>query len=467
MLQDFVCQEIIKNLPFSLTEEQHRLIQLLSTFVCADSKRKTFVLKGYAGTGKTSIVSSLVKTLQKYHQSFVLMAPTGRAAKVFSAYSGATAYSIHKKIYRQKSLADSTFKLDGNPHKNTLFIVDEASMIYTATSEQMFGSGNLLADLIEYTFSDNSNSLLLLGDDAQLTPIIQQRTPALDDVELSKYGLSVQNFLLENVVRQKQTSSILQNATYLRLCIANNNVFRHPVFKINTPDVERITGNELIEKLSFCYNNYSTEDTIVITRSNKTANIYNRGIRSQVFQFENEIANNDLILITKNRYLNDRQEKIRFIANGDICQIKRIYKHKQLYGFSFAQATLYFEDSNEEFEAKLLLDSLYCDTQASSDELNKRLKDTILEDYQDISNKTERFKALFNNEYYNALQIKFAYAITCHKAQGGQWENVFIEQGVIRAENIGADYYRWLYTAFTRAKRKLYLINFPDSDFEK
>lgn len=468
MIQKFIFQEIINNLPFTPTEEQNNLVKLLSDFLFSQNPRKTFVLKGYAGTGKTSIISCLVKTLRKYQQHFVLLAPTGRAAKVFSAYSGTLASSIHKKIYRQKSITESKFNLNQNLHKHTLFIVDEASMIYTLSNEQIFGSGNLLSDLIEYIFSEPTNSLLLLGDDAQLTPIAQQQTLALEINKLNSYNLSVQNFLLTQITRQTQTSSILQNATYLRNCIINNNVFNTPIFKITHPDIERITGTDLINRLTFCYNNYALEDTIVITRSNKLANIYNRGIRYQVFQMESEISNNDLLLITKNHYYeNNESESIKFIANGDICKIKRIYKHQKLYGFSFVQATLFFENTNEELDTKLLLDSLYCDNQIAVENLNKRLKEAILEDYCDIANKTERYKSLLKNEYYNALHIKFAYAITCHKAQGGQWENVFIEQGFINDENTNTDYYRWLYTAFTRARKKLYLINFPEKNFSK
>ena len=467
MIHKFICQEIIKSLPFTLTEEQKQLIQLLSDFLFSPNQRKTFVLKGYAGTGKTSIISSLIKVLQKYQQKFVLLAPTGRAAKVFSSYSNAPATSIHKKIYRQKSITESKFNLNQNLHKNTLFVVDEASMIYTASREDIFGSGNLLTDLIDFVFTDSSNTLLLLGDDAQLTPILQHKTPALEIDELNSYNLSIQSFLLTEVTRQTETSSILKNATYLRKCITKQQVFKQPIFNITTPEIERISGSELINKLSFCYENFAIEDTIVITRSNRLANLYNKGIRNQVFQAESEISNNDLILITKNHYCeNNQSETIKFVANGDICRIKKLYKYQCLYGFSFAQAILQFDDTSEEFETKILIDSLYCDTTESVNNLNKQLKESILEDYQDLPNKAEQYKALLKNEYFNALQIKFAYAITCHKAQGGQWENVFIEQGFINEESINIDYYRWLYTAFTRAKQKLFLINFPDKNFK-
>ncbi len=468
MLQDFICQRITDNLPFAPTDEQQQLISQLSSFIVATDRRKTFILKGYAGTGKTSIVSSLVKTLQQFQQQFVLLAPTGRAAKVFASYANAQASSIHKKIYRQKSITDFTFSLNQNLHKNTLFIVDEASMIYTSAADKTFGSGNLLEDLITFVFADPSNALILLGDDAQLTPITQRQTPALNADEMFQFGLSIQNFQLQQVTRQSQTSGILFNATYLRNCIAEQNTLQKPIFQLNQPDIQRISGNELIEKLTNCYDKDGVEETVIITRSNKLANIYNRGIRAQVLQNESEIANNDLIIVTKNNYFwGERQQTPTLIANGDIGYIKRIRKHQQLYGFHFAEATLTFDGIEGEIDAKILLDALYCDTAEATNELNIRLREAILEDYADITRKTERYHALRKNEYYNALQIKFAYAITCHKAQGGQWTNVFVEQGYISDEAVDTDYYRWLYTAFTRSKEKLYLINFPDKHFTK
>lgn len=466
MLFQFVAKKIGEFCPFVPTKEQSELIECLAKFVHSRTNNDAFLLKGYAGTGKTSMVSALVKTLDFFEQKVVLLAPTGRAAKVFSAYAQRPAYSIHKKIYRQKSSADSVFQLDRNTHHHTLFIVDEASMISTAIGDgQLFGSGNLLDDLIQYVYSNQSNNLLLLGDTAQLQPFVQTDCPAMEPKRLESYGLDVFEFELKQVVRQSEESGILSNATSLRQKIGAEDTFQFPKLNADFLDVRRISGAELIEALSDSYDSVGIENTLVVTRSNKRANQYNKGIRAQVLLREEELNNGDWLMVTKNNYFwNKAYKNLPFIANGDVFRIVRIGRHQNLYGFRFVNVLAEF-DEGVEIEVKLLIDSFYTETSKDVDELNKKLRESILEDYADMKSKKKRYKKLLENEFFNALQVKFAYAVTCHKAQGGQWDNVFVDQGFVSEQMVNTDYYRWLYTAFTRAKQQLFLVNFSEKYF--
>ena len=339
-------------------------------------------------------------------------------------------------------------------------------MIATAVGEgQLFGSGNLLDDLIQYVYSNQSNNLLLLGDTAQLQPFVQTDCPAMDVKRLEAYGLEVGEFELTQVVRQSEESGILSNATYLRQKIGEQDVSLMPRFNVAFPDVKRISGAELIEALSSSYDKVGVENTLVVTRSNKRANLYNKGIRSQVLQREEELGSGDWLMVTKNNYFwNKAYKNISFIANGDVFRVVRIGRYQNLYGFRFVNVVAEFDDGVE-MEVKLLINSFYTETSKDVEELNKTLRERILEDYADVKSKKERYKKLLENEFFNALQVKFAYAVTCHKAQGGQWDNVFVDQGFVSEQMVNTDYYRWLYTAFTRAKQQLFLVNFSEKYF--
>lgn len=467
MLSGFLSSKIKEQLSFTPTAEQKTLIESLSDFLMSQNNEGLFLLKGYAGTGKTSIVGALIKALNEFKQKTVLMAPTGRAAKVFSAYSGHTAWTIHKKIYRQKSLSEFRFDLAGNLHKHTLFIVDEASMISNGgMSESVFGSGRLLDDLVSYVYTGEGCRMLLLGDDAQLPPVGQNESPALNSNYLQGFSLQVSEFTLQQVVRQSAESGILHNATKIRSQIQDHKFHEKPKFELkNFTDFKSISGVDLIEALNKTYDNIGIENSIVITRSNKQANIYNKGIRNQVLQKEDEISAGDLLMITKNNYYwGKNYEQLDFIANGDIVEIVRVRKYYEIYDLRFADVSLRFLDYEYELDARIILDSLHADTPVATEKLNKKLFANVSEDYADIGNKRERMKQITANEFYCSLQVKFAYAVTCHKAQGGQWDTVFIDQGFV-GEELTEDYFHWLYTALTRSTSKLYLVNFPKDYF--
>lgn len=458
---------IINELNFKPTPNQHEAIALLAEFCCNSIEHKVFVLKGYAGTGKTSVVSALIKAMHTHKHPTILLAPTGRAAKVLSGYSGKEAYSIHKIIYRQKSIGTPEFNLNYNIHKNTLFIIDEASMIANRSYDKsMFGSGNVLDDLIEYVYSGENCTMILLGDTAQLLPIGQTTSPALDRQTLEGYGLEVTEFTLTQVVRQAEKSGILFNATRLRQSIEQE-IFNPIKFNIKFPDIFRVNGEDLIDMINSSYNTVGEENCIILTYSNKRAVLYNRGIRNQVMMREDELSAGDYLLITKNNYFwSEPYDGLDFIANGDIAEVIRVGHIYELYGMRFADLTLRLTDYEIEITAKVLIDSLYTDTPSSVNSLNERLTEAVAEEYADITERRKFWKAMQNNEFYNALQVKFAYAITVHKAQGGGWQHVFIDQGYITEEMISHEYYQWLYTAFTRAQDRLYLINFSDRFFE-
>lgn len=469
MLHSYVSQAVGRELPFEPNEQQRQLLDTLGHFVTSAQSDRCLILHGYAGTGKTSLISALVKARYKMQQKTVLMAPTGRAAKVFSLYAGYPAYTVHKTIYRQKSMTEFRFLLDKNLYKNTLFIVDEASMIANYGGDSTFGSGNLLDDLISYVQSGEDCTLLFLGDSAQLPPIEQQYSPALDAKNLEGFGLNVTYFSLTMVARQALESGILAYATQLRKDLSETPKLQiHPTFQPSKyADVITITGSELIETIDQSYRKVGVEETIIITRSNKRANLYNNGIRNTVFVKEDEISSGDLLMVTKNNYFwHKSNDEVDFIANGEVLKIERINRYYELYGFRFADMTLRSLDYDWEIDAKILMDGLQAENPSRMNQLGKQLFEAVSEDYAHITNRRKRFKQIFENEYFNALQVKFAYAITCHKAQGGQWKNVFIDYSYIVPEQMTADYYRWLYTAITRAKEKLYLVNFPQKWFQ-
>ena len=472
MINTYLGQQIKTNFPYKPTFEQENVVKILADFLFCRKTESLFLLKGYAGTGKTSLIGALVKTLDQLEQKCILLAPTGRAAKVFSHYAGHPAYTIHKKIYRQKSFSNEldNFSMNDNLHQHTLFIVDEASMIANeGLSGSMFGTGRLLDDLIQYVYSGQGCRLMLIGDTAQLPPVGEEESPALSADVLKGYGLEVYEALLTEVVRQLHDSGILWNATELRSYIANEDFFTLPAIKVEGfPDIKVIPGNELIEAITDSYDHVGMDETIVVCRSNKRANIYNKGIRNMILYREEELETGDLLMVAKNNYFwTEGCKEIDFIANGDIAVVRRVRRERELYGFRFADVLLRFPDYNDmELEVKLLLDTLHTETPALPKDMNDKLFYSVLEDYADISVKRERMKKMKADPHYNALQVKYAYAVTCHKAQGGQWKRVFLDQGYMTEDMLTPDYFRWLYTAFTRATETLYLVNWPKEQIE-
>ncbi len=473
MIKKHIQSEIINNLGKLPTSGQEELSLRLADFVAESELDAIFLLKGYAGTGKTTMLSSLVKTFTKFKFRLVLLAPTGRAAKVLSSYTGQNAYTIHKNIYRQQSSSDGTgrFVLNKNLFKDTFFIVDEASMISNSSSEtSIFGSGRLLEDLIEYVYSGSNCRLFLVGDTAQLPPVGLDVSPALSKNDLDFYGRHVYEYELKEVVRQDRHSGILFNATLIRNLITEGN-YNSGYFHLECKqfhDIRCISGADLIEEISTCYDRFGLIETIVVTRSNKRANKFNEGIRSTILYKEADISVGDLIMIVKNNYFwLEENEKIDFIANGDIGEIISIYKHEELYGFRFANVSLRLLDYPDiEFDCKIILDTLSIESAALNSEQNRKLFDAVSEDYLDIRSKKKRWEKIRENPYFNALQVKFAYAVTCHKAQGGQWKAVFVDQGYLTEEMLNKEFLRWLYTAFTRPTERLFLVNFNKQFFE-
>lgn len=472
MIKNHLKTILTQNLPFSPTVSQFKLIDALADFIFSDEPDNIMVIKGYAGTGKTTMLYSLTQVLNQLKIRSVLLAPTGRAAKVMAGYTKMPAFTIHKKIYRQKSATDMMgyFALDKNLYKNTWFIVDEASMISNEASENsVFGSGKLLDDLLEYVYSGENCRLVLVGDTAQLPPVKLNISPALDTKILKSSGFSVNEIELKEVVRQSTGSGILTNATEIREKIGEGieNPGFFPIQTDDFEDIERISGAELIESITTSYDKYGLFDTTIVTRSNKRANLFNKGIRGSVLFRENEIEKGDLLMVVKNNYYwIDEEMKIDFIANGDIAEVVRINKYEELYGFRFANVCLRFIDyENIEIDCKIFLETLSIETASFTVEENRRLFEAVSEDYAEIRNKRERWKKVKENPYFNALQVKFAYALTCHKAQGGQWKAVYIDHGYINEEMLDIEFYRWLYTAFTRPAEKLYLVNFDKGFF--
>ena len=454
MINRYLASQIKLNFPFEPTVEQEKTIEKLSDFILSGNDRKVFLLCGYAGTGKTTLISALVRTMQQLERKTVLLAPTGRAAKVFSHYSGKSAHTIHKCIYRQKSIMDSsTFTLSENRMQNTLFIVDEASMISNDSSAM--GSGGLLDDLIEFVYSGHGCSMLLLGDTAQLPPVGEMLSPALTESYLRSMFLDVTAVQLTQVMRHR---------------IDEEDTYDPPTIELKGfADICSVHGEELIEAIESCYDKAGIDDTIILCRSNKRANVYNEGIRRRILYREEELCRGEILMIVKNNYYwreelgkEDKTllEKLDFIANGDIAEIVRVNGTEEMYGFRFADVTLSLIDYEDcEIDVKIMLDTLSSESPSLTREENERLFTAVWEDYPEIRSKRKRMEQIRKNPYYNALQVKYGYAITCHKAQGGEWKRVFIDQGYVSEDMISPDYYRWLYTAFTRASEKLHLVN--------
>ena len=467
-----IATQIYEKLSVQPTENQKKIIESFSDYLSEDNSSTFFVLNGYAGTGKTTIIAAIVAALKSLGIKTILLAPTGRAAKVLSQYSGEKTLTIHKRIYREQTNAayESKFSLNINRENEALFIVDEASMLSSGTNadKTLFGSGSLLDDLIQYVRSGKRCRLMLVGDSAQLPPVGDSYSPALTPAEFLPFGDVIYE-TMDEVVRQEQTSGILFNATLVR-CMLENNIFEIPHLDIQYDDIESVSGGEFLEKLQDCYDKYGRDETIVITRSNKRANRYNEGIRRNILFAEEEIESGDMLMVVKNNYhYTERIEDcpMSFIANGDIARLKRIRRFEELYGFRYASAVLEFDDyDSTEIECKVLLDTINSEAPSLTYEQSQKLFYEVEKDYTDIKSKIKRFKEIRENEYFNALQVKFSYAVTCHKAQGGQWKAVFIDRFLFGDEPMTKDMLRWLYTALTRATERVFLVNFDDKFFE-
>ena len=450
------------------TADQAHALQVFARFMFDRADASAMILRGSAGTGKTTVASAMVRTLRQLGVKTVLLAPTGRAAKVFSLNSGQEASTIHRKIYRQKSL-ESGFGLGFNAHRDTLFLVDEASMIANdGRAESVFGTGRLLDDLVSFVYGGQGCRLMLIGDRAQLPPVGEEASPALEGSVMRGYGLHVYEADLDEVVRQSQESGILWNATRIRNLTLN---IRFTGFA----DVRRVTGDELIEQLASSYSRVGVDETMVVTRSNKRAVVYNMGIRNTILGREEELTSGDRLMVVKNKYLSarssqssrsaqsspDSQEQgLTFIANGDMAVVQRVRNIHEMHGFRFADVWVQFPDyDGEEMQLRMLLDTLQTEAPALTREQSAQLYNKVLEDYADVRPKTERLKRIKEDPYYTAMQVKYGYAVTCHKAQGGQWAHVYIDQGYITEDMLDRDYAHWLYTAFTRATEQVFLVN--------
>jgi exodeoxyribonuclease-5 len=465
---------IKQQFPFEPTIKQNIVLQQLANFIFSKEKQELYVLKGYAGTGKTTIVGSIVTNLWKAKKSAVLMAPTGRAAKVIANYSGKEAFTIHKKIYfpKKEKGGGVKFVLQPNKHKNTIFIVDEASMIPDAPGDsKLFENGSLLDDLMQYVYSGHQCKLLLIGDTAQLPPVKLDLSPALDERTLSlNYNKEVTKMELDEVVRQEEGSGILANATVLRDAILNG-LFENFKFELEPySDIVRlIDGYEIMDAINDAYSDLGNEETAIIVRSNKRANLYNQQIRSRILFNENELTAGDYLMVVKNNYFWIKPTtEAGFIANGDIIEVLEIFSIQELYGFRFAEVKVRMVDypKMRPFETVLLLDTIEAETPSLPYEDSNRLYQEVMKDFENETSKYKKFLKVKGNKHFNALQVKFSYAITCHKSQGGQWHTVFIEQPYL-SNGVDKEYLRWLYTAVTRAKEKLYLIGFKDDFFEE
>lgn len=479
--------QILQQFGFPPTPEQAQALDVFVQFMTDSNPHAVMILRGSAGTGKTSLSGAVVRTLRAVRQKVMLLAPTGRAAKVFSLNSGMPAYTIHRRIYREKAFAgvDGQFNLNDNLYTDTLFMVDEASMIANlGLGGTTFGSGCLLDDLIHFVYQGRNDRLLLIGDKAQLPPVGEEESPALSAAMLQGYGLSVYECDLNEVVRQSQQSGILFNATRIRQMITHDDITQLPKIRFSGfSDIREMPGAELIEALGDSYHQVGLDDTIVVTRSNKRANIFNQGIRNMVLDREEELESGDMLMIVKNNYywMEEERKKIKereerkvqsnelpaFLANGDRAKVMKVSHRIELYGFHFATLLLKFPDyDNYELEATVLLDTLTSEAPALTHDQQEQLFHKIEEDYQDIPLKADRMKAIRQDPYFNALQVKFAYAVTCHKAQGGQWSHVYVDQGYMTDDMLTPDYIHWLYTAFTRATEMLYLVNWSNTQIE-
>ena len=503
MIVDELAYQIRQMFGFEPTSEQTSAIDMFCRFLAGGGDRAVMLMRGSAGTGKTSLAAAMVKTMVKLGRKVVLLAPTGRAAKVFSLNAGQRALTVHRKIYRQKMFTGemSSFNLNDNLAHDTLFIVDEASMIANESQggAAQFGTGRLLDDLVEYVYSGRGCRLMLVGDKAQLPPVGEEESPALSPGYLAGYGLRVSLCDLNEVLRQAEGSGILYNATVIRRMITHDEATRLPRIRFSGfADIRMVPGGELVEQLSSSYSEVGLDDTIVITRSNKRANVYNAGIRGMVLDREEELTTGDILMVVKNNYYwtekerEDEKLKVKseerrvksgglnvgqmnssllplhsslkdsFIANGDRAVVRRVRNVRELYGFRFADVWLQFPDyDGYEMQITVLTDTLASDAPALTRDEGDRLFNAVLGDYQDLPRKADRMKRVREDMYYNALQVKYAYAVTCHKAQGGQWAHVYIDQGYMTDDMLTPDYIHWLYTAFTRATERLYLVNWP------
>lgn len=470
-------ERLLTQLKYVPTAGQKHLANAITRFLFSEKDRLTFVLKGYAGTGKTTFISALVKVLPAINMKSVLLAPTGRAAKVIQAYSGRTASTIHRKIYHSETSANGgvAFKLGQNKHKNTIFLVDEASMIGTDIGAGAFGNQDLLSDLTEYVFSGENCRMILVGDIAQLPPVGSDISPALD-VRYLRHGLGLTagHVELTEVVRQAEGSGILNNATMLRNAIGAA-VFEMPKFDLSLTDVQRVGGYELQDELESAYGKYGMENTIFICRSNKSANGFGQQVRARILFHEEELNAGELLMVVKNNYtwlvenLPDRygHGAPGLIANGDMIRVDRIIGEERKWGFHFidVQASISLDDEEKVIEVKLMMDSVMAEGPTIPRKRMQELYAALEIKYEDTKNRGLRKRKIFEDPYYNALQVKMAYAVTCHKAQGGQWPVVFIEQGYLTEEMLNDEYLRWLYTAFTRATEKVILVNFGEDFF--
>ena len=527
-IQEFI-DEVVREFGFTPTHDQLNALETFARFLADREQNCVMVMRGSAGTGKTSLAGAMVRTFTRLGQKLLLMAPTGRAAKVFAMNSGHTAFTIHRKIYREKSYSGigGQFNLNDNMHKNTLFMIDEASMIGRGggmTSD--FGTGDLLSDLVQFVYNGQNCRMLLVGDCAQLPPVGEEEAPALHAEVLESMGLKVYECDLREVLRQSQDSGILVNATYIRSLTPGPSPRRGEIqlqsdsglidsnmgesrlnssfsprrgkvqtasdsgldfsefscdnlLKVGLPrirfkgfaDIVMVPGDELVERISSSYADVGMDETMVVTRSNKRANVYNQGIRATVLDREDELCTGDLLMVVKNKYLDKPQGdhgQLAFIANGDRVKVQRVRNIRELFGFRFADVWLQFPDYDDfEMQQTVILDTLTTEAPALTHEQQEQLYEAVMEDYADIPLKRDRMAKLKQDEYFNALQIKYAYAVTCHKAQGGQWAHVYIDQGYMTDDMLTPDYIHWLYTAFTRATEKLFLVNWPKAQTEE
>ena len=470
-MYDSLMYQILRNFPFDPTDDQMYALDVFERFMTDSDERCVMILRGSAGTGKTSLASVIVRTLLNLQYKISLLAPTGRAAKVFSLNSGQPAATIHRSIYRERTFAglDGKFNLNANLYRNRLFMIDEASMISLTSVNSTFGSGCLLDDLIQFVYNERNCRMLLIGDKAQLPPVGEAESPALRTDVLAAYGLKVYECDLNEVLRQSQDSGILYNATIIRQMITHDQATALPKIRFKGfADISIVPGDELIESLSTSYAEVGIDETMVITRSNKRANIFNQGIRNMVLGREEELTTGDMLMVVKNKYKEKQAEGLSFIANGDRVIVRSVRNVRELYGFRFADVTLSFPDyDNTEEDMIVILDTLTTEAPALTHEQNEQLFQQVLADYADVPLKSDRMKKIREDDYYNALQVKFGYAITCHKAQGGQWAHIYLDQGYMTDEMLTPDYIHWLYTAFTRATEHLYLVNWPKTQVEE
>lgn len=473
MRQDELTYAIQQEFQKEPTNDQKQAIRTFIDFLTDTDRQSVMILRGSAGTGKTTLAGALVRAMQRLHQRVMLLAPTGRAAKVFSLYSNHPAFTIHRRIYREQKFVGAeggVFQLNNNCFHDMLFMVDESSMIANmGLAESTFGSGCLLDDLVQYVYQGDNCRLLLIGDTAQLPPVGEVESPALNPLLLAGYGLKVFQCDVNEVLRQSAQSGILSNATMIRQMITHDEKTQLPQIHLRSfPDLSVVTGDELIETMSSSYSEVGMDETIVITRSNKRANIYNQGIRNRILDREEELSTTDLLMIVRNKYFDTKNERQSvsstpaYIANGDRAVVKRVRNVIELYDFRFADVTLAFPDyDNFEMDDVVILDTLTSEAPALTREQSEHLFESVLEYYSDVPLKRDRIKQIKQDRYFNALQVKYAYAITCHKAQGGQWAHVYLDQGYMTEEMLTPAYIHWLYTAFTRATEHLYLVNWP------